>query len=92
MNKKKTDISPLLQTNLTSSTDRNKSDKTVIWFSRIIRWGLGALFIGGGIYYFNQGGWPAILFGTVLFVTGFFRPRRCLEEGSCEIPGDAQRN
>lgn len=89
MNKKKADISSLSQTVISPAADRNKSDNTVIWFSRILRWGLGILFIGAGIYYYNQGGWPAIIFGTVLFITGFFRPRRCMEEGSCEIQGDA---
>jgi hypothetical protein len=58
--------------------------KRLVWFSRILRWGMGSLFIGAGIYYFNDGAWPALLFGGVLFATGFFRPKRCLEEG-CEI-------
>ncbi len=93
MNKKKGNISSsLLKSTIPTVADNNKSDNTVVWFSRIIRWGLGALFIGGGVYYFDQGGWPAIIFGAVLFVTGFFRPRRCLEEGSCEIQGEIKKN
>ncbi|MGL6268107.1 MAG: hypothetical protein ACRC2O_09270 [Chitinophagaceae bacterium] len=60
--------------------------KRLIWFSRILRWGLGSLFIGAGIYYFEDGTWPALLFGSVLFATGFFRPKRCLADG-CEIDG-----
>jgi hypothetical protein len=54
--------------------------KRLIWFSRILRWGLGLLFTVAGILYFNRGGWPLLLFGSVLLVTGFLRPRRCLEE------------
>lgn len=57
------------------------STRKVIWFSRLLRWGLGLFFAGAGIVYFDKGGWPAILFGAVLIATGFFRPRRCLEEG-----------
>jgi|GEM_PF-802227 uncharacterized membrane protein len=70
------------------STD-SKETKTVIWFSRILRWVLGAFFMGAGIIYFKQGAWPAILFGALIFVTAFFRPKRCLEEG-CEIPSPKQ--
>lgn len=62
----------------------SKSDKLVIWFSRSLRWILGSFFITAGVIYFNKGAWPAILFGVLIFVTGFFRPKRCLEEG-CEI-------
>jgi hypothetical protein len=62
------------------------STKRLVWFSRILRWSLGLLFIGTGIYYFDEGAWPALLVGGVLFVTGFFRPKRCLDEEGCEIP------
>lgn len=61
-----------------------KSDRLVIWFSRALRWILGSFFIGAGIVFFDKGAWPAILFGALIFVTGFFRPKRCLEE-RCEI-------
>ena len=61
-----------------------QTTKRLVWFSRLLRWGLGGLFITMGILYFKDGGWPAILFGVVIAVSGFFRPRRCLEEG-CEI-------
>jgi hypothetical protein len=59
----------------------------VIWFSRILRWALGGLFIFTGIWYLQQGGWPVIIFGGIIFITGFFKPRRCLDEG-CELPGN----
>jgi len=58
----------------------------VIWFSRLLRWSLAALFISVGFLYLSEGAWPAILVGLVLFVTGFLTPKRCLDEGSCELP------
>lgn len=61
----------------------NKEEKLVTWFSRLLRWGLGMLFIIMGIVYFNKGGWPAILFGILIFITGFFKPKRCLD--NCTI-------
>ena len=63
------------------------SDNSVFWFSRILRWVLGLLFIGAGILYINDGGWPAILFGAAFLVSGFFRPRRCMDEGCAVEPG-----
>jgi hypothetical protein len=58
--------------------------RRLIWFSRILRWTLGVLFTGAGVFFFRQGGWPLLLFGGVFIVTGFLRPRRCLEEDSCD--------
>lgn len=57
----------------------------IIWFSRLLRWSLGVLFIAIGVLYFNERGWPAILFGVIFLVTGFFRPKRCID-GSCTLP------
>lgn len=59
--------------------------RLVIWFSRILRWGLGSFFATVGILYYKEGAWPAIAFGAVIFATGFFRPKRCLDE-QCTIP------
>lgn len=67
----------------------NKSVRTTIWFSSIIRWVLGAFFIGVGIWYIDRDGWPAILFGAVMIITGFLRPKRCLNE-SCELPSSKE--
>jgi hypothetical protein len=63
---------------------KNRSDHGLVWFSRLLRWGLGSLFIGAGIVYFKDGAWPALFFGTVLIITGFFRPRRCIDD-HCDI-------
>jgi hypothetical protein len=60
------------------------NDKTLVWFSRTLRWSLGAVFISTGIIYYKEGAWPAILFGAVLVVTGFFRPRRCIDD-NCQV-------
>jgi hypothetical protein len=57
---------------------------SAVLFHRIIRWSLGSLFLGAGIYYFNEGAWPAIVFGVLMVVTGFFKPRRCVDD-NCEI-------
>ena len=61
-----------------------KDTKLVIIFSRLLRWAFGALFITLGIVFYDDSGWLAIFFGVVFLVTGFFRPKRCLEEG-CKI-------
>ena len=66
------------------------SETSVVWFSRILRWVFGALFTGVGILYFDEGGWPAILFGAAFLVSGFFRPRRCIDDG-CTVPTDRKR-
>ncbi|MBO9205256.1 MULTISPECIES: hypothetical protein [Niastella] len=60
----------------------NKNVKMIIWFSRLLRWLLGILFISTGFTYVKEGGWPAILFGTLILITGFFKPKRCI--GDCK--------
>lgn len=66
--------------------------RLITWFSSIFRWILGIVFAGAGIIHLNKGGWPAILFGALIFITGFFRPIRCLNDG-CELPpGKANEN
>jgi len=54
--------------------------KYIFWFSRLLRWSLGGLFITVGIIHFKDSGLPVILFGATIFITGFFRPRRCIDE------------
>jgi hypothetical protein len=64
---------------LATQNTANKEEKLVIWFSRLLRWGLGGLFIITGIMYNKSGNWPAILFGALIFITGFFKPKRCVD-------------
>ena len=59
----------------------SKDTKRLILVSALLRWLFGILFISLGLVYYEEGTWPAILFGLVFFITGFFRPKRCLEEG-----------
>ena len=58
----------------------SQSSIKLVWLQRLFRWGIGGLFITVGIIYFKDGGWPAVIFGTVILITGFLRPRRCLNE------------
>jgi len=64
---------------------RPKGDKMVIWFSRILRWalGIGLLFLGAK-YLKEDYGWVLILFGSITVVTGFLRPKRCLDD-NCNV-------
>ncbi|MBO9561567.1 MAG: hypothetical protein J7621_02290 [Niastella sp.] len=64
---------------------KTNSATIITWFSRLLRWLLGAAFITVGILHAKAGGWPAILFGALIFITGFFRPRRCIG-GECSLP------
>lgn len=59
------------------------SSMNALWFHRILRWMLGLLFLGAGIMYYRDGAWPAIAFGLLLVITGFFRPRRCIDDNNC---------
>jgi len=61
------------------------NDDSLVLFSRALRWLLGSVFIAVGVMYFREGGWPAIVFGAVMIITGFLRPKRCLgqEDGAC---------
>ena len=57
-----------------------RDTKIILWVNRAIRWGLGITFITIGIVYKDEGRWFALVFGAAFIITGFFRPRRCLEE------------
>jgi hypothetical protein len=54
---------------------RIDTNKLTFLFSRYLRWGLGILFVAIGLY--DGTDWPVTIFGTILFITGFLRPRRC---------------
>jgi hypothetical protein len=60
------------------------TNQQLIWFSRILRWTVGSFFTTAGIMYSKQGVWPAIVFGLVIFLTGFLKPKRCID-GECNI-------
>lgn len=60
------------------------SNKKLVLLHRLVRWGLGSVFIAIGILYFSEGAWPVFLFGAAIMVTGFFNPRRCLDD-TCDI-------
>ncbi|MFT3945744.1 MAG: hypothetical protein QM763_02125 [Agriterribacter sp.] len=86
-----TDITHLSKTNsnLAANSEmkhqqNDKSVRTVIWLSRILRWAFGILFITIGILYLRHDGWPAIIFGVAMIVTGFFCPKRCIND-SCNL-------
>jgi hypothetical protein len=65
----------------------DSSDQWVIGLSRYLRWGLGTGFLIFGIKTFPEGGWAAVLIGSVLVITGFLRPTRCLDENiPCNNP------
>ncbi len=66
------------------TTKDSRETRQLVWFSRILRWVLGGGFIAVAIIYWKEGGWPALLFGLLIFITGFFRPRRCVDECNIE--------
>jgi hypothetical protein len=48
-----------------------------IWVSRIVRWLLALLF--AYLAFSNEGLWYLYIFAALLFLTGFFAPKRCIE-------------
>lgn len=52
---------------------------------RLIRFGGGLAFILTATQF--EGAWPLYIFGGIMLVTGFIRPRRCY--GECELPAAA---
>jgi hypothetical protein len=69
---------------ITKKTD-TRENKIAIWFSSILRWFLGLLLINMG--YTNSKvdkDWVVIVFGLIIFVTGFFRPKCCIDN-NCKI-------
>jgi hypothetical protein len=63
----------------------NIQTRQIIFFHRILRWALGTVFILVGTSYWKQDGWPVLVFGGIIFLTGFFTPRRCINN-ACETP------
>ena len=62
-----------------------KSTKAVIWVSSLVRWLLGLVFLYMAYLLRKEAGtWILLLFGSVLFVSGFFRPKRCIDD-RCDL-------
>ena len=62
----------------------SRNTKLLLWVNRTIRWGMGIAFLSIGMMIKEEGRWFALVFGAALIISGFFRPRRCLEE-NCTI-------
>lgn len=67
---------PILMTPQKADT----TQKQIIWFNRMLRWMLGIFFMIPGFMYYEKGAWPAIAFGALIFITGFFKPVRCIND------------
>ena len=66
----------------------SKGERVAIWFSSILRWSLGILITGLGFNFLREDyAWVMILFGAIIFATGFFRPKRCLDENQDQRTG-----
>ena len=62
-----------------------KENKLAIWFSSILRWFLGLLFMAMGFMESkDEYSWAVIVFGLIVFATGFIRPKRCIDD-NCNI-------
>lgn len=62
-----------------------KENKLAIWFSSILRWFLGLLFmIMGYTNSRDDRDWVVMIFGLIIFVTGFIRPKCCIND-NCKI-------
>jgi len=62
-----------------------KENKRAIWVSSIMRWSLGLLFIAMGfIHSKEEDAWVIQVFGLIILITGFIRPRCCIDD-NCKI-------
>jgi len=63
---------------ITKKTD-SKENKIAIWFSSILRWSLGLLFISMGFIHSKENdAWATIAFGLIILISGFIRPGCCI--------------
>jgi hypothetical protein len=67
---------------------KKKNIDWAFWLSRVVRWGFGGFLIWLGMH--NDHEWAVIIFGAVLVITGFFRPRRCIND-SCDMQSMVQK-
>ena len=58
--------------------------KIVLWFNRLLRWFFGGALLYYGIINHDESRWIGLIIGTVVAISGFIRPKRCLED-SCTI-------
>ena len=64
----------------------NRETLIVLWINRVIRWSFGGLLLYYGIINHDESRWIVLVIGSVAFISGFIRPKRCLEEnGQCRI-------
>jgi len=69
---------------ITKKTD-SRENKIAIWFSSILRWSLGLLFISMGFVHLKENdAWATLAFGLIIFITGFIRPGCCIGN-NCKI-------
>jgi len=61
-----------------------RETKIVLWFNRLIRWSFGGALLFYGITNHDESRWIGLVIGTVVVISGFIRPKRCLED-SCTI-------
>lgn len=65
-------------------TSDTKNTKMAILLSSVLRWLFGIVFLTiAYVNYGKDGWWILLLFGTAFLVTGFLRPKRCIDDHSC---------
>ncbi len=56
-----------------------KDIKLTILFNSLLRWLFGMVFLAIAYYdYGKDGWWVLLLFGIAFIITGFIRPKRCI--------------
>lgn len=66
--------------NMNGSTSAG-NNRWLIFASRMVRWAIGLAFIYFGDGW--KGEWPALIVGVIFFVSGFLKPRGCVD-GACD--------
>lgn len=62
-------------------TTDTRNTKIAILLSSVLRWLFGIVFLTiSYVNYGKDGWWILLLFGTAFMVTGFLRPKRCIED------------
>lgn len=58
-----------------------KHTKMAILLNSLLRWLFGIIFLAiAYINYGSDGWWILLLFGTAFIITGFLRPKRCIDD------------